>query len=302
MPDGSGILFDVGGLGASAVDLTYVLPAYPAPEGPASKLRIQSHAISPGGQMATAMAGCAALGLRAAFLGPIGADERGALVRDELTRRGVDLTHAAAGDGPQAYSIILLAEGRAERIVLWSRGQPGKFNPVEYSRFKLLHVDDVYPEEAIAAASAARRAGCLVTTDIDQVNEQSAELIRNATHPILAEHVPEALTGVRGLDAALRALRGYNSGPITVTLGARGAMALEGGDIIEAPGFAVDAIDTTGAGDVFRSGFIAALLEGRPMRDMLRFANAAAAVSCTRRGAMPGVPSREEVETLLGKA
>ena len=55
------------------------------------------------------------------------------------------------------------------------------------------------------------------------------------------------------------------------------------------PAFAVEALDTTGAGDVFRGGFIYALLQGWPIADGLRFANAAAAVSCTRLGAMNGV-------------
>jgi sulfofructose kinase len=61
----------------------------------------------------------------------------------------------------------------------------------------------------------------------------------------------------------------------------------------------VKAVDTTGAGDVFRAAFIHALLKGYPPREMLRFANAAAAMSCTRAGAMAGVPSMIEVEALF---
>ena len=57
------------------------------------------------------------------------------------------------------------------------------------------------------------------------------------------------------------------------------------------------AVDTTGAGDVFRAAFIYGLLKGLPPRDMLRFANAAAAVSCTRAGAMASVPTTDEAES-----
>ena len=305
-------MFDVAGLGASAVDITYVLPAHPEPEGARSKLAIQSQTISAGGQMATAMAGCAALGLRAAFLGPTGADDHGALVRSELAKRGVDLTHSPVA-GTQAYSIILLAENNPERIVLWD-GNPSRMNfrfsdlpeilPGRISPLaRLLHVDDVYPEAAVAAARAARDAGALVTTDIDQIAVHTTALLEAATHPILAEHVPQALTGISDPDDALRALRQWNAAqPIVVTLGARGAMALAGDRIIRVPGFSVQAVDTTGAGDVFRAGFIAALLDGRPLDEILRFANAAAAVSCTRRGAMVSVPSRADVEALLRQA
>jgi sugar/nucleoside kinase (ribokinase family) len=76
-------------------------------------------------------------------------------------------------------------------------------------------------------------------------------------------------------------------------------MLLEGDDLVIEPAFTVNAIDTTGAGDVFRAAFIYGLLMESPPRDLLRFANAAAAISCTRAGAMNGVPARAEVERLL---
>jgi sugar/nucleoside kinase (ribokinase family) len=75
-------------------------------------------------------------------------------------------------------------------------------------------------------------------------------------------------------------------------------MALDQHGIHHAPAFHVEAVDTTGAGDVFRAGVIYALLRGWPTPDLLRFANAAAAVSCTRLGALGGVPTLDEVEAL----
>jgi len=82
-----------------------------------------------------------------------------------------------------------------------------------------------------------------------------------------------------------------------VTLGADGAIAEEGSELVEAEGVAVDVVDTTGAGDVFRGAFICALLRGDSPAEMLRFANAAAALSCTRLGAIASVPSLEEVQS-----
>lgn len=300
---------DVAGFGASAVDLVYVLPAYPTPDGSLAKLPIQAHFISSGGQIATAMAGCAALGLRAAFLGLTGNDAHGGRIREELARRGVDVSGATIASAPQPYSVILLAEDQGERIVLWHRDPDARFTPDDVSRAapamaraRLLHVDDVDAQASLAAARVAREAGRMITTDIDRVTEHTTELIRVATHPILAEHVPAQLTGEADLVCALRRLRALNEGPLVVTRGAQGAIALEGDTVIEAPGFRVHAVDTTGAGDVFRAGFITALLEGRPLVDVLRFANAMAASSCTRRGAIAGVPSRAEVEARLRQA
>src|SRR5688500_5077779 len=167
-------MIDVAGVGAGSVDLVYVLPAYPTSEGPLSKLPIHSHFISCGGQTATAMTACAALGLRAAFAGATGNDAHGALIRDELARRGVDLSHARSFDGPQPYAVILLAEGKGERIVLWRRDPATRTPPLAASAIdgaRLVHVDDVDVEDAIAAARLAREAEKLVTTDIDRVTD-----------------------------------------------------------------------------------------------------------------------------------
>jgi sugar/nucleoside kinase (ribokinase family) len=82
-----------------------------------------------------------------------------------------------------------------------------------------------------------------------------------------------------------------------MTLGDRGAMALDGA--VRTCGVPVNALDTTGAGDVFRAGFIHALLRGAAADEMLRFANAAAAVSCTRLGALGGIPDLAEVNAMM---
>jgi sugar/nucleoside kinase (ribokinase family) len=82
-------------------------------------------------------------------------------------------------------------------------------------------------------------------------------------------------------------------------MGEHGAMALEGNRFYYEPAFSVHTVDTTGAGDVFRGGFIYALLDGQPIDRILRTANAAAAVSCTRLGALNGVPTLDEVNELM---
>ena len=86
---------------------------------------------------------------------------------------------------------------------------------------------------------------------------------------------------------------------LCVTLGEHGAIILDGDRLYEEPAFNVHAVDTTGAGDVFRGGFIYALIDGQPMDQALRTANAAAAVSCTRLGALNGVPALDEVNALI---
>jgi sulfofructose kinase len=86
---------------------------------------------------------------------------------------------------------------------------------------------------------------------------------------------------------------------LVVTMGEQGSSALEGDRFYHEPAFKVHAVDTTGAGDVFRAGFVYGLLAGWPTLDVLKFANAAAAVSCTRLGAMGAAPTLADVELML---
>jgi sugar/nucleoside kinase (ribokinase family) len=138
-----------------------------------------------------------------------------------------------------------------------------------------------------------------VTSDLDRVTDRTPELVASVTVPIFAEHVPAALTGESDPERALRKIRKHHAGLLCVTLGTSGAMALDGDRLVHEPAFAIDAVDTTGAGDVFRGAFICARLAGRPIDEVLQFANAAAAKSCTRLGAIAGVPTLADVQQLV---
>ena len=86
--------FDVLGVGENSVDIVLIVPAPPAPNDNRNKQRIVARHVQCGGQTATAMAACAGLGLRAAYVGAFGNDAHGQLIREELLRRGVDLATA----------------------------------------------------------------------------------------------------------------------------------------------------------------------------------------------------------------
>jgi sulfofructose kinase len=127
-------------------------------------------------------------------------------------------------------------------------------------------------------------------------------LIATVSVPIFAEHVPPALTGEPDPERALRKIRRAHPGLLCVTLGAHGSMVLDGDRLHYQPACPITPVDTTGAGDVFRGAFIVALLRGDAPPDILRFANAAAAVACTRPGAIDGVPGLEEARAMMADA
>lgn len=299
-------MIDVLGVGANSIDFVYRLPGYPRPDSPFAKLPITAHSISCGGQVTTALAACAALGLTTSYIGVLGSDEHGTRMRDELRRRGIDASDAIVRDMPNPFAVILLGEADGERVVLWHRDdrfalKREEIGTASIAAARLIHVDDVDLEASVEAARLARAVGRPVTSDIERTADDIRALIDAVTIPIFAEHVPARLTGEDDLSRALVRLRQPHHTMLCVTLGARGAMLLAGDDLIHEPGIAVKTIDTTGAGDVFRGAFIYALMRGDAPRALLRFANAAAAISCTRAGAMNSVPTLGDVAALATK-
>jgi sulfofructose kinase len=295
---------DVIGFGESSVDHVHVVAELPG--GALSKVRILSSYTAYGGQVATAMAACAALGLRGRFLGPVGTDANAEGLLGELKARGVDAAHSIRRHAATRFAVILVHEASGDRFVLWSREHqldvpPSELTTAAVVGARVVHVDATDALASIRLALLAREAGAVVTTDVDAVSEATVKLLAAATHPIVAEHVPHEMTGEADLATALRTMRQPHQRTVCVTLGERGAAALDGDDLILFPARSVHAVDTTGAGDVFRAGFIFGLVRHWPIRQILEFANAAAAVSCTRAGAMAGVPSLLEVEDLLAR-
>jgi len=296
--------WDVLGVGCNSVDRVYRLPASPKPDSPTAKLRISSHATMCGGQMATAMAACAGLGLKTAYFGCVGHDHDGRLIRSELEQRGVDVSHVLTRECANRFAVITVDETSGERIVLWDRDErlnlrARDFDPALIASARILHVDDEDQEAAIAAATVARSAGVPCASDIDRITDRTKDLIAAVSIPIFAQHVLPVMTGESDVERGLRAMRQWNDGMLCVTLGPSGAMLLKDDELVIEPAFPVKAVDTTGAGDVFRAAFIYALLKEYPLRKMVRFANAAAAVSCTRAGAMASVPAMREVEQFV---
>jgi sugar/nucleoside kinase (ribokinase family) len=295
--------WDVIGIGESSVDEVYRLPGR---IGPNVKLPLASKQIRYGGQVATTLATCASFGLRAAFLGTAGDDDHAYRLCQALEDRGVDTTLLMRRPARHRRAIVLVSEQTGDRTVLWERDERLALHPDELPHAiiestRLLHVDDVDVDASIVAAGIARNAGIPVTSDIDHITDKTRALIAAVSVPIFAEPVPRALTGESDPERALRQLRTTHRGMLCVTLGSRGAMLLDGNQLYRVPAPTVHAVDATGAGDVFRGAFIYGLLRGDSPVDILRFANAAAALSCTREGALDSVPRREEVEEFLNK-
>jgi sugar/nucleoside kinase (ribokinase family) len=295
--------WDVVGVGCNSVDNVYRAATLPIPDTPSAKQRLSRHERMCGGQMATAVAACATFGLRAAYIGAVGHDDNGRRILDELRTRGVDVSGVTTRACDNRFAVITVDDATGDRTILWDRDarlnlQPGEIDPHVIQSTKLLHIDDEDEGAALIAARVARSNDVIVTSDLDRVTPHTRELLSLVTIPIFAQHILSELTGVSQAEEALRRVAAPHHQMVCVTRGAAGALMLIDGELLHEPAVAVTAVDTTGAGDLFRAGFIYALLKGEPPRTILRVANAAAAVSCTRAGAMASIPSLAEVQQL----
>lgn len=298
--------FDVVGLGQNSVDLLALLREFPTGN---SKHRIERFVRLPGGQVASAMVCCARLGWRARYVGRFGSDELGAIGRESLAREGVDLTAAEVIAGANTRFAMILVDGRTgERTVLWDRdaqlAMPASAVPaaaVESARVLLVDCDDM--EASIEAARIARAHGVVTVIDVETLLPGLDTLLPLIDIVIASEGFPEQFTGVAETGGALRALeRDLAPALVCVTLGSHGSLALCAGRELRTAAFRVPVIDSTGAGDAFRGGFIAAMLRsgGEQVEELLRSANAVAALKCRAAGAREALPRLEELDALLG--
>lgn len=290
------------GVGTNSVDEVVSLPVDLEEAADAGKARIADRAWLCGGQTATVTAACARFGLTSRYIGVFGTDDHGSLIERALQERGVDLSRAVRGDGPNRSAVILV-DPRGRRTVLWHRSDKLQLPPAallgDALRARVVHVDDDEPETALAAARQGRAMGAIVTSDIEHHSESAEALISAVTHPVLDQRLASDLTGEGDAERALRKLRRLNSGLLSMTLGEQGSAALDGDRFHHLAALAVEVVDTTGAGDVFRAGLIYGLLRGWNAAALLTFANAAAAISCTKAGAMPSTPTLGEVDQFL---
>ena len=297
--------FDVVTFGLNSLDLLTVVAEFPASN---SKQRLQRFAKMPGGQMATAAAACARLGLKARYIGTFGDDEFGAVSRESLANLGVDIAAARTAAGSTNQFAVVLVDARSgERTVLWDRHPALATDPAAVSQEavtsgRVLIVDCHEAAAAAQAARYARTAGIPTVIDVERVRPAITDLLQHIDAIIAAQEFPTALTGYEQLGQALEAIgREFGAPLVCVTLGGEGSLAWCNGREIRTPAFQVDCVDSTGAGDVFRGAFAAACLlepDGE-VEHALEFANAAAALNCRALGARGGLPTLDEVEQLL---
>jgi sugar/nucleoside kinase (ribokinase family) len=298
--------FDAVGFGENAVDHLVVVPRYPEFD---TKTRFREHALSAGGQIASAMAGLQRLGLKTAYAGRFGSDEAGRFGFEALRAEGVDCSSAEVVEGARNQTAFILIDARTgERTIIWDRDERLAYRVEEAprdfaARGRVLHMDAHDPRACSALAREARAAGTIVSLDVDNLYEGVEELLPHVDLLVSSKEFPKRLTGLGEERAALVEMKARlrPDAVAGMTLGERGAVVYNGGVFIESPAMPVPGgcRDTTGAGDAFHVGLIYGLLRGEDLEASLALGCAVAALKCRALGARTALPTARELENFL---
>jgi len=270
--------------------------------------------IHPGGKGANQAVGVARLGYPVRLIGRLGSDTFGTELRTHLENAGVEISGVSTSDGPSGVAVIVVSKNGDNSIVL----APGANSKVTL-------------EDIDANISILRSAGMVLAQ-----LEIPLETVEYLGHVCARENVPLILDPAPAMDLPLglfkdiawftpnqteaafylgkrhpesspqapadmaRILRSNGCRGVVLKMGAHGAyLGSKGGNGGLVPAFSVDAIDTTAAGDAFNAGFATALMLGESPLDSAVFAAAVAAISVTRKGAQPSMPTMVEVRDFM---
>jgi ribokinase len=260
-----------------------------------------------GGKGANQAVAAARVGARVAFVGAVGADDFGEDALRELGAEGIDISEVARLDGVATGVAVIIVDAAGENQIAAASGANAQLggDAVTKALARLLTMPpgvvllgQEVPEAAVfAAAHAAREAGWRVV-----LNPAPARALPDALADVLLTPNADearALAGVDEVEAAARVLAARTGAPVLVTLGADGALLLDGDAAERLPAPRVDVVDTTGAGDAVNGALASELAAGRPLRDAARFALTAGALSTRAPGARDGMPRRDEVLAAL---
>jgi 2-dehydro-3-deoxygluconokinase len=279
--------------------------------------------LSCGGAESNLAIGVARLGHRAAWIGRIGADEFGALVRRSIAAEGVDCRATVDPDAPTGLMVKSRRTQTVTQVTYYRSGSAGSrlgpddVDPALIAGARVLHVTGITPALSPSARAAvrfaiatARDAGVPVSLALNyrralwSVEAAVAELTQLvALADLVFASEPEAAMLVAGASAAElgTGLAALGPGQVLVTRGAAGALAVADGAVLQAPAHPVAAVDPVGAGDAFAAGYLSGLLDGEPPAGRLHRATLAGAFAVTVPGDWEGLPSRADLALLAAE-
>jgi sulfofructose kinase len=300
------VTWDVLGFGSVAVDDLLYLDSYPAPD---SKMQVRETRREGGGLAGTALVAAARLGTRTAYGGVLGDDDLSRFTLAELARDGVDCTPVQHQSGARPYhSVILVDQSTGSRTILYSAAgvtSPAlRTFPVELiAACRVLFVDSTVAAFGLDATRWAQARGIPVVADLERApGAEVLTLARLVDHLIVGTGFAGQVTGEIEPAGMVRALRQPAQLACVVTAGELGcwyAGRETGDEVRHMPACRVQAVDTTGCGDVFHGAYAASIARGESVARAVAVATVTAGLKATRPGGRSGIPDLATVERYL---
>ena len=285
-------------VGHACYDLVFAVDHHPAPD---EKARAQAFVSCGGGTAANAAVTAAMLGAGVAFAGYLGRDIYGDQHSAEFHAVGVETSLVVRGPQATPISAIFVKPDGARSIVNY-KGNTDRLTAADVDftavRPKVVLFDGHQPALALAIAAWAQAQDIPTVLDADTVNEGNVELLRRCTLVAASERFAHDFFGATTSEEGMAALARL-APAVVVTLSERGLIWQRGAESGALPAFAVEAVDSTGAGDTFHGALAAGMAAGMEWLPLLRYASAAGALCCTKHGARLGIPNAAEVAALL---
>lgn len=287
--------------GVAVIDFVLSLDKFPAK---AQKYRARDAMVVGGGCAASAAVAVSRLGGHACLAARMGQDAIGDLIIAELVTEGVDCSLVRRFEKGRSSFSSVIVDAAGERQVVNFRDETLSIE-ADWLEQRIPHDFDAalgdtrWPEGSAVLMAAARALSRPGVIDAEAPFGNSQDALRLASHIAFSGDGLREFTGIEDLEEGLRKAGESCGGFVCVTDGANDVIYLERGEKRNVPAFAIQAVDTLGAGDVWHGAFTLALGEGMNERDAIIFANAAAAIKCTRFGGRAGIPDRATLEKFL---
>ncbi|MDW6005473.1 ribokinase [Vibrio mangrovi] len=296
-------------LGSVNADHVLRIPAFPRP---GETLHGHDYQVIPGGKGANQAVAAARLGADISFIASVGDDPFGVNIRENFKLEGMDISGVKMQPNcPTGIAMIQVTDSGENAICISSEANAlltaealdSDLARIQQADYFLTQLETPL-DGVIRAAQAAKKYTTQVILNPAPARVLPDELLGCVDMITPNETEAEVLTGIAVTDEqsagqAAAILHEKGIATVLITLGAKGVWLSEHGQGQLIPGFRVDAMDTTAAGDTFNGALVTGLLEDLPLNDAIRFAHAAAAISVTRFGAQTSIPSRQEVDTFL---
>lgn len=283
---------------------------------PGETLAGRDFVTAPGGKGANQAVAAARLGAEVAMIGRVGRDAFGARLLDDLRGSGVDAEAVEMLDEAPTGVAVITVDDAGENSIIIVAGANGRLTPadVEASSQAIASADvlllqlEVPMETVEAAVRVARRHGTAVALDpAPMPDEGLGESLLGVDLLMPNRGEAQRLVGGGGgpgepSEKLAASLRARGPAAVVLKLGGDGAIALGAeGEACHCPAFAVEVVDTTAAGDAFSAAVAVARAEGRSLEEAVRFGCAAGALTASKLGAQPALPTRSAVEARLGE-